>query len=180
MSTLAIPRPMADEAAPFYHGYIAKVTGENITEQLADQLTEVKELFGSLDEKAALARYAAGKWSVKEVLGHLTDAERIFSYRLLRISRGDQTPLPGFDEKVYVPAGRFESRPLGSLVDEFRSVRESTRALMHGVPSESWANRGEASGYPISARALAYIIAGHVAHHLGVLRERYGLGASVR
>jgi hypothetical protein len=180
MSTLAIPRPTPDEAAPFYHGYIAEVTGENITEQLADQLIEVEELFGSLDEKAALARYAPGKWSVKEVLGHLTDAERIFSYRLLRISRGDQTPLPGFDEKVYVPAGRFESRPLRSLVDEFRSVRESTRALMHGVPFESWANRGEASGNPISARALAYIIAGHVTHHLGVLRERYGLGASVR
>ncbi len=180
MSTFAIPRPTTDEAAYFYHGYIGEVSGDNIAEQLADQLDEVEELFGSVDDKAALARYAPGKWSIKEILGHLSDAERIFSYRLLRISRGDPTPLPGFDEKAYVPAGRFDGRPLRSLVDEFRSVREGTRALLDGLPSESWANRGEASGYPISARALAYIIPGHVTHHLGVLRDRYGLGAPVR
>src|SRR4051794_31894202 len=115
VSPLAIPRPLATEAAPFYHGYIAKVAGENISDQLADQLDEVEELFGPLNEQAALARYAPGKWSIKEILGHLTDAERIFSYRLLRISRGDRTPLPGFDEKMYVPAGHFDARPLGSL-----------------------------------------------------------------
>lgn len=105
MTQLSIPRPAADEAAPFYHGCIAKVPGENIGEQLVDQLAELERLFGALDDTAALARYAPGKWSVKEVLGHLTDAERIFSYRLLRIGRGDATPLPGFDENSYVPAG---------------------------------------------------------------------------
>jgi hypothetical protein len=178
VSTLVIPRPMATESAPFYHGYIARVTGENISDQLADQSDEVEELFGSLDEQAALARYAPDKWSIKEILGHLTDAERIFSYRLLRISRGDRTPLPGFDEKAYVPAGRFDARPLGSLLGEFRSVRESTRRLIQGLPRDCWANQGEASGMPITARALAYIIVGHVAHHLGVLRDRYGLGAT--
>jgi DinB family protein len=180
VSTLSIPRPAANDAAPFYQGYIAEVKGENVIEQLADQLEEVEELFGSLDDPAAAARYAPGKWSVKEVLGHLTDAERIFSYRLLRIARGDGTPLPGFDENAYVPAGRFDTRPLRSLLADFRGVRESTRALIQGLPLECWANQGEASGTPISARALAYIMVGHVAHHLGVLRDRYGLGASVR
>jgi hypothetical protein len=180
MSALEIPRPSSDEAAPFYHRYIAKVAGESIVELLGEQLDEVEGLFGSVDDRAALARYAPGKWSVKEILGHLSDVERIFAYRLLRISRGDQTPLPGFDENAYVPAGRFDTRSLQSLMDEFRSVRHSTLAMVRGLPAEGWANWGEASGNPISARALAYIIPGHVTHHLGVLRDRYGLGASAR
>lgn len=176
MSTLAIPRPASDEAAPFYHGYIARVHGENIAEQLSGQLAEVKALFATLDDARGLERYAPGKWSIKEVLGHLTDAERIFAVRLLRISRGDRTPLPGFDEKAYVPAGRFDERPLRSLVDEFMAVRQGTIALVQGVPRDSWGERGEASGNAVSARALAYIMVGHVAHHLGVLRDRYRLG----
>jgi hypothetical protein len=180
MSAIAIPRPASDEAAPFYHGYISEVTGENIVEQLADQLGEVDQLFGSVDDQAALARYAPGKWSIKEVLGHLADAERIFGYRLLRISRGDATPLPGFDENAYVPAGGFDSRPLRSLLADFGAVRRSTIALVQGTPPECWIKRGEASGRTISARALAYIIVGHVNHHLGVLRDRYGLGAASR
>ncbi len=176
MTPLSIPRPAPDEAAPFYHGYIAKVPGENIGEQLVDQLAEVERLFGSLDDRAALARYAPGKWSVMEVLGHLTDVERIFSYRLLRISRGDDTPLPGFDENAYVPAARFDERPLRDLAAEFHAVRLSSVALTDGLPSTSWSRLGQASGKPVSARALVYIIVGHVAHHLGVLRERYGIG----
>jgi hypothetical protein len=178
MTPVSIPRPAADEAAPFYHGYIAKVAGENIGEQLVDQLAEVDRLFGALDDTAALARYLPGKWSVKEVLGHLTDVERIFSYRLLRIGRGDVTPLPGFDENAYVPTARFDERPLHDLVAEFHAVRLSSVALVRGLPSTSWAKTGQASGKPVSAGALAYIIVGHVAHHLGVLRERYGVGAS--
>lgn len=110
------------------------------------------------NDTAALARYASGKWSVKEVLGHLTDAERIFSYRLLRIGRGDATSL-------------------SSLLAEFRTVRLSSLALVGGIPSPAWFERGTASGKPITVRALAYILVGHVAHHLGVLRDRYGLGA---
>jgi uncharacterized damage-inducible protein DinB len=176
MSPLAIPRPASDEAALFYHGYIAEVRGENIAEQLASQLREVEGLFASIGDKAALARYAPGKWSIKEVLGHLSDAERIFGYRLLRVARGDRTPLPGFDENAYVPAGQFDARPLRSLVDEFTAVRQGTLALVQGVPAERWGERGEANGKAISARALAYILVGHVTHHLGVLRERYGMG----
>ena len=177
MTPVSIPRPAADEAAPYYHGYIAKVSGENVGEQLTDQLAEVERLFGALDDAAALARYAPGKWSVKEVLGHLTDVERIFSYRLLRISRGDVTPLPGFDENAYVPPARFDERPLRDLTSEFRAVRLSSVALVNGLPSTSWSRSGHASGKPVSARALVYIMVGHVSHHLGVLRERYGVGA---
>lgn len=180
MSVLAIPRPAPDEAAPFYHGYIAEVTGENIVEQLVQQLGEVEGLFGSIDDKGALARYAPGKWSIKEVLGHLGDVERIFAYRLLRIARGDETPLPSFDENAYVPAARFDARSLRSLMNEFTAARQSTLALVEGLPQDCWVKRGEASGRAISARALAYILVGHVSHHLGVLRERYGLGATAR
>ncbi|HEX5962469.1 MAG TPA: DinB family protein [Gemmatimonadales bacterium] len=177
MSTLTLPRPAADEAAPFYHGYIAGVAGENVGEQLVSQLAEVERLFGGLDDQAALARYSPGKWSIKEILGHLTDAERIFAYRLLRVARGDATPLPGFDENAYVPAGSFDERPLRALTAEFRAVRLSTVALVSGVPPGSWTRLGKASGKPVSARALVYIMVGHVIHHLGVLRDRYGVGA---
>jgi hypothetical protein len=177
MSSLTLPRPRPDEAASFYHDYIADVTGENVGEQLVSQLAEVERLFSGLDDRAGLSRYAPGKWSIKEVLGHLTDAERIFSYRLLRISRGDATPLPGFDENAYVPAGRFDERPLGTLLAEFRAVRVSTMALTAGIPTAAWLARGQASGNPISARALAYVIVGHVYHHFRILRSRYGVGA---
>ena len=174
---VTIPRPAADEASPYYHGYIAQVSGENLGEQLVDQLAEVERLFGAVDDTSALARYSPGKWSVKEVLGHLVDVERIFAYRLLRIGRGDITPLPGFDENVYVPPAGFDDRALRDLVAEFRAVRLSTVALLNGLPSAAWSRRGSASGNPVSTRALAYIIVGHVTHHLGVLRDRYGLGS---
>jgi uncharacterized damage-inducible protein DinB len=175
MSTLSISRPRADESVPYYHGYIARVAGENLGEQLTEQLQELEQLFQNVTDRAALTRYADGKWSIKEVLGHLSDTERIFSYRLLRVGRGDPTALSGYDENAYVPAGNFDQRPLPMLLAEFRAVRLSTTALMEGLPQESWTRRGMANGQPISARALAYIIVGHVTHHIGTLRERYGL-----
>jgi hypothetical protein len=175
MSPTLIDRPGADEAAPFYQGYIAEVRGENIVQQLATQLQEVERLFRPLDDTRAQARYAPGKWSIKEVLGHLTDAERIFAYRLLRIARNDPTPLPGFDENAYVPPARFDARPLKDLIEDFRTVRQSSGFLVEGIPAEAWSRWGEASGKAITTRALAYIMVGHVAHHLGVLRERYRL-----
>ncbi len=175
MSKLTLPRPAPDEAAPFYHGYISQVPGEAIGRYLMEQLHDLERLLAPLDDTAARARYAEGKWSVKEVLGHLGDAERIFAYRLMRIARGDTTPLPGFDENAYVPTGDFDARPLASLVGEFRALRLSTIALVDGLPPTGWARSGQASSAPISARALAYIIVGHVAHHIRVLRERYRL-----
>lgn len=175
MSTISIARPSSDEAAAPFQGYIAEVTGENIGDQLKEQLGELDRLLATLDDTAALSRYAPGKWSVKEVVGHLTDTERIFTYRLLRIARADSTPLPGFDENAYVPAGNFDRRPLPALVEEFRRVRLSTIALVEGLPPDSWTRQGQASGRSVSARALVYIVVGHLAHHLGVLRGRYGL-----
>jgi hypothetical protein len=178
MSTLRLPRPAADEAAPYYHAYIAEVAGENIGEQLIEQLSQIERLFSRLDDGAALARYAPGKWSIKEVLGHLCDAERIFAYRLLRISRGDPTALPGFDQNPYVVAGQFDERPLEDLMSEFRAIRFSTVALVSGIPARGWTERGVASESVVTPRALAYIMVGHVAHHLLVLRDRYGLGSA--
>jgi DinB family protein len=175
MTALSIPRPSADESVPYYHRYIAKVPSENLGQQLTGQLDELEQLLEPVTDRAALARYADGKWSVKEVIGHLSDAERIFSYRLFRIGRGDETPLAGFDEKPYVPAGKFDRLPLRVLLDEFRAIRMSTAALMVELPPESWTRRGTADGNPISVRALAYIIIGHANHHMGVLRELYGL-----
>jgi DinB family protein len=176
VSTLMIARPKQDESDPWYHGYISKVTGENIAEQLGTQLEEIDRLLGSLSDEAAMFRYAPGKWSVKEVLGHLTDTERIFGYRLLRIVRGDPTPLPGFDENAYVPAARFDDWALDTLLEGFRAVRRSSVNLVETTRQECWSLRGVANGQPISARALAYIIVGHVSHHVGVLRERYRVG----
>lgn len=178
MSPLSLPRPAADESAPYYHRYIEKVPGEQIGEYLTTQLREVERLLGSLDDAAAGFRYAPDKWSVKEVLGHLCDVERIFAYRLLRIARADATPLPGFDENAFVPAADFDARPLADLVHEFQAVRAATIAMTEGLPAAAWERRGQASGNAISARALAYIMIGHVTHHLGVLRERYRISSS--
>lgn len=180
MTALTIPRPGPDEAAPFYHGYIARVTGEDIGSQLRRQLDVVEQSFKGVEDEAAGFRYAPGKWSVKEILGHLSDTERIFAYRLLRISRGDPAPLAGFDENAYVPAGAFDERSLGSLVEEFRSVRLGTITLVEGLPLVAWTRKGQASGKSISSRAIAYILVGHVTHHLAVLEERYGIGVTTR
>ena len=177
MSPLMLPRPAADESAPFYHGYIEKVPGEQIGEYLAAQPGEVERLLASLDDPAARFRYAPDKWSVKEVLGHLCDVERIFSYRLLRIGRADTTALPGFDENAFVSPAEFDARPVAELVREFQTIRASTLTLVEGLPSAAWERRGQASGKSISMRALAYIMVGHVTHHLGVLRDRYRLSS---
>jgi len=178
MRPLSLPRPAADESAPFYHGYIEKVPGEQVGEFLAAQLGEAERLLAPLDDAAARFRYAPDKWSVKEVLGHLCDTERIFAYRLLRIGRADATPLPGFDENAYVPAADFDARPLAELLREFQAIRAGTIALAEGLPSAGWERRGQASGKSITTRALAYIMVGHVTHHLGVLRDRYRLSSS--
>ena len=178
MSPVSLPRPLPDESAPSFHGYIEKVPGERIGEYLTSQLREVERLLAPLDDAAARFRYAPEKWSVKEVLGHLCDAERIFGYRLLRIARADTTPLPGFEEDAYVPPAEFDTRPIGDLLREFQAVRASTIALVEGLPPAGWQRSGQASGKAISSRALAYIIVGHVTHHLTVLRERYRLSSS--
>jgi len=176
MSTATIARPETDESSAYFQRYIARVSDEALNQQLMDQAREVERRFETVTDRQALARYAEGKWSIKELLGHLCDTERIFTYRLLRIARGDTTPLPGYDENAYVPTGRFDERPLPMLLAEFRVVRLSTAALLEGLPEEAWTRWGEANGSPVTVRALAYIIVGHASHHLEVLRDRYNLG----
>ncbi len=147
----------------------------NLLHILAAQLAATRKLLAPLDERRALHRYANGKWSIKEVIGHVSDVERVFAHRALRFARADATPLPGFDENAYVPEGGFDGRPLDSLLDEFAAVRGASRALFAGLDEEAWRRQGTANGAAVSVRALATIIAGHELHHLALLRDRYGV-----
>ena len=170
---LFMDRPESGEFNPYYEKYIARVPSGDLIETLARQADDTLSILRGIPDNAADHAYAEGKWTIKEVIGHVCDAERIFSYRLLRIARGDQTPLPGFDENVYAPAGQFGGRTLASLMEEFAAVRAATIALAAGLPAEGWLRTGTASDSMVSARALAYIIAGHELHHRTVLLERY-------
>ena len=173
---IAVARPDAGEYAEFYRGYIAGAPAvADAEQQLRAQRTVIANLFGNLDEQRADFAYAPGKWTVKQLLGHLCDAERVMAYRLMRIARGDETPLPGFEEDDYVAAAGFERRSVRDVLEEWLSVRDATQTLMRSVPVEAWTRRGTANGHPVSARALVYIILGHAEHHLNVLKERYGV-----
>jgi len=178
MSSERISPPGADEYAPFYSGYVTYARERGPFELLRSQPEELRRICASLTEEQALARYAPGKWSIKEVLGHLADTERVFSYRLFRIARGDATPLAGFDQNTYVAAGRFDERPLGALLDGFLSVRAALTRLVEGLSPEELARTGIANEAAVSARALLYIATGHVAHHIAILRDSYGVAAS--
>ena len=176
---MSVPKPEPGEYHESYAGYIHRVAdASDLFSILLAQVGEMDRLQMEFGEEGAGFRYADGKWSVREVVGHMTDAERIFAYRILRIGRGDETPLPGFEEKAYVEAGDFESRTLASILSEWRQVREATIRLIEGLPAAAWSRKGSASDWPVTARALAWITAGHAAHHLGVVRERYGEGRS--
>jgi hypothetical protein len=170
-------RPAAGEFAPFYGTYVGRLPAGNLAEILAAQRDATRRLLAPLGDARALHRYAPGKWSVKEVIGHLADAERVFAYRALRFARADAAPLAGFDENAWVPAAGFDRRPLEALLDELAAVREATRALIAGLDEAAWLRQGTANANPVSVRALCCIIAGHELHHLAVLRERYGVGA---
>lgn len=170
---LFMDRPESGEFNPYYEKYIARVPSGDLIETLARQADDTLSVLRGIPDNAADHAYAEGKWTIKEMIGHVCDAERIFSYRLLRIARGDRTPLPGFDENAYAPAGQFGERTLASLVEEFAAVRAATIALAAGLPAEGWLRTGTASESTVSARALAYIIAGHELHHRAILLERY-------
>lgn len=173
MTSHLIARPGPDECAPYFAQYLAKVPEGDLLDILESQWEELGCLLEELDDEAADYRYAEGKWSVKELLGHLLDAERIFAYRLLCIARGEQTPLPGFDENAYVANGGFSARPLEALLEEYDLVRGSTLALLRGLDEASFDRRGTSNKNPVSVRALAWILAGHEHHHMAVLKERY-------
>jgi len=170
-----IGRPESDEIPAHFAGYISKVTESDPVAVLAAQIDVTAALLRGLSDADALQRYAPGKWSVKEVVGHLTDTERIMGYRALRIARGDETPLPGFDEKAYVPPAKFDARPLADLVADFRTVRSATLGLFKSFDADAWRRRGTASGKPISVRAVGFMIPGHERHHEEILKTRYGL-----
>jgi uncharacterized damage-inducible protein DinB len=177
LTTTAFERPAPDEHAPYYSRYIDLVPQGDVLEFLERQAEEFAAFLRAIPAGLHEHRYAEGKWSVKEVVGHLSDAERIFAYRALRFGRGDQAPLAGFDENAYVPAGEFGARDFESLVAEWESVRRATLSLLGGLSPDAATRRGKANDQEISVRALAYVTAGHIIHHTSILRERY-LGAS--
>jgi hypothetical protein len=173
---IALSRPQPGDFDPAAAGYVN--LAPDVTDavaQLISQRDAVGRRLSMVNATAAGHRYAPGKWSVREVVGHLCDAERIFTYRLLRIARGDQTPLAGFDENRYVPAGAFDSRELNTLIKEWMATRDATVALVRGLPPDAWSRQGTANGQSVVASALVYILLGHVEHHLAVLKNRYGV-----
>lgn len=167
-------RPEQGEYAAYAAGDVDHVPGDDAIAALEGTAAETVRLFTSVGEEEATAlTYASGKWTLKEVLGHLIDDERIFAYRALCIARGDSRELPGFDEKEYVAGARFESRSITQLLDEYRSVRAATIALFNPLTSDEWRRRGSVNGYVASVRGLAFHIAAHELHHLRTIRERY-------
>ncbi len=172
---IEVQRPGTDEYDPAFSGYVAHIQdGESAVAVMSDQIDGVSSRFELIPETRGDYRYAPGKWSLKEVIGHLSDTERVFAYRALRIGRGDSTALPGFDDQSYVTEMRAESRSLADVTGEWRASRSATLSLFRGFPMAAWDRLGSASGHTISVRALAYVIAGHTRHHLEVIDARYG------
>ena len=171
---MTINRPDAAEFAPFYAGYVGAVPDSGPAAELRGQLGALEKL-KSLPEDKANHAYADGKWTVKEVIGHCADAERVFTYRLTRIARGDKTPLAGFDENAWAKMAPHGRRPIADVVDEMIAVRRSTIALLESLDEAAIANSTTANNKDITGRALCWIIAGHSKHHLDVLRDRYGV-----
>lgn len=169
----SIQRPGADEYAPFYANYVAGVPDGDVVDTLQGQGRDLAALLSGIAEDRAEHRYAPGKWSIKEVVGHVIDAERIFAYRALRIARNDQTPLAGFEQNDYVMNANFGAAVLADLAGELELVRRSNLAMFRQFGPEAWQRRGTASENPVTVRALAFIIAGHELHHVGLLRKRY-------
>jgi hypothetical protein len=168
-----VKRPEPTEYADFYANYIANVPGTDVLGVLESQRVQMLQLFAGRSERDGSFRYAPAKWTVKEVLGHTTDTERIFTYRALRIARGDPTPLPGFEQDDFVRNGEFGKRTLAGLVEEFAAVRSASLMLFRSFQEEAWPRRGVASQKEVTVRALAFITAGHQIHHRLVLEERY-------
>ena len=170
--TAVIGRPEASEYAPYYGKYISLVPEDGILITLEKQLPETLGLLAR-PESDGNFRYAPGKWSVKESLGHVIDAERVFSYRALRIARNDKTPLAGFEQDDYVKYGPFGHCTLAALVEEFAAVRKATVLMFRALDEAAWTRRGVASNHEVTVRALAYMIAGHELHHRRIFRENY-------
>jgi len=173
MTSATVRRPRSDELAPFYRGYLEAVPPGDVLAELASSLEETRALLARFGEARGGHRYAPGKWSVKEVVGHLIDGERVFAYRALRMARGDQTPLPGFEENDYVAASGSDRRTLADLGEELALLRAANLRFFRALDAEAWERRGTASGCSFVVCAFPYLLAGHERHHRTVLAERY-------
>jgi hypothetical protein len=166
-------RPEKTEAAPYYFTYIDKVPDGDIVSILKSQLTEFADLLDGITEEKSLHRYAADKWSLREVLNHINDTERLFVYRAMWFARGFDSPLPSFDQNIAITGAEAGKIPWSGHVAEFRATRQSTIAFFQHMPDPAWLRSGIASGNPFTVRALAYMCAGHLTHHMAIVRERY-------
>jgi hypothetical protein len=172
---LGMGRPDKSEYDPYYENYVSLVEHDDITDTLASQPTKLHDMFTAMPEERGDFRYAEGKWSIKELIGHLIDGERMFAYRLFRISRGDATPIEGFEQDGYIENAHANQRSFADLLEEFTLLRRANMLLINNLNDEAWSRVGTANNVKISVRALVYIMAGHIEHHLGVLRERYSV-----
>ena len=166
---------MPTEYPEWYAGYVARVPEGDIVTVLRQSGEEMASALGAIPESRGEHRYADGKWTVRTLLGHMIDAERIFAYRALRLARGDTTPLPGFEENDYARTAHSDARTVADLVSELLVVRESTVRLFQSLPDDAWPRNGTVNNGSVSVTALAYITAGHAMHHLGILNDRYGV-----
>jgi hypothetical protein len=171
--TERLGRPSPAEHAQFYAKYIARVPAGDIVDILRDQIAETASFLRRIPDERTVTGYAPGKWTIRDIVGHVADTERIMTYRALRFARGDETPVPGFDENTYVPTAGASSREMEDLVHELEIVRAATVALFAGLPVDAWRRTGSANGTPVTVRALAAIVAGHERHHVAIIRERY-------
>jgi hypothetical protein len=169
-------QPLESEYAPYYQGYIAHVNEDEILPVLRSQLDALDVLLGRVAPERETFRYAEGKWSIREIVGHLIDGERVFGYRAFCIARGEKQNLPGFEQNDYILTAPYDRIDLEDLLAELRLVRLSNIAMLRNLDEESWMRIGTANDNQVTVRALAFIIAGHARHHMGVLRERYELG----
>ncbi|MEH7351983.1 DinB family protein [Neobacillus drentensis] len=168
-----LQRPLENEYPEYYVPYVNLVSDGDLLPILKENLDATIALFEGISEEDGHFRYAPGKWSIKEVLVHMTDTERIMAYRLLRIGRGDQTPLAGFSENDYINGSQFNQLPIKNIIEDFIAVRKSTITLIQNMPEEAWIRKGFANDKEITTRAIAYIILGHAIHHCNIINERY-------
>jgi hypothetical protein len=166
-------RPQTGEYNTYYQKYIDLATEDDIVGALDAQARETAALLGSLTDAQAVHRYAPDKWSIKQIVGHITDAERVFAYRILSIARGETKPLPGFDQEPYVVNGGFDGRTMSDLAEELATVRRANVMMLRALSDEAWRRLGTASENPVSVRVIAFIMLGHERHHLHIIRERY-------
>ena len=166
-------KPDATEFDAYYNKYVSLVTEPDLIRVLEEQPNELSALLGKLEEDKGKFAYAEGKWTIKEVISHLIDGERIFAYRVLRISRGDETPIEGFEQDGYIENSHANERTFDDLLEELSLLRKANLRLLKNFRDNDWTRIGTASGKPISARALGFIMAGHIRHHIGILKARY-------